>query len=96
MTIKIHPTAIVDSNAIIGDGTEIGAYSIIGPKVILGANCWIGNHVNLTGNTTLGENCKISELKKTWLRNSFSIDTYQHTSKVQTVDLRVNPKPNSH
>ncbi len=59
MTIKIHPTAIVDSNAIIGAGTEVGAYSIIGPKVVLGENCWIGNHVNLTGNTTFGSNCKV-------------------------------------
>ncbi|MEN9945945.1 MAG: hypothetical protein RLZZ293_331 [Pseudomonadota bacterium] len=56
---KIHPTAIIDPNATIGEGCEIGAYSIIGPKVVLGANCLIGNHVNLTGNTTIGEECKI-------------------------------------
>ncbi len=59
MAVKIHPTAIVDSNAVLGDGTEVGAYSIIGPKVVLGENCWIGNHVNLTGNTTIGKNTKI-------------------------------------
>ena len=59
MAVKIHPTAIVDSNAVLGDGTEIGAYSIIGPKVVLGENCWIGNHVNLTGKTTIGKNNKI-------------------------------------
>lgn len=59
MAVKIHPTAIVDSNAKLGDGTEVGAYSIIGPKVVLGENCWIGNHVNVTGNTTIGNNCKI-------------------------------------
>lgn len=59
MAIKIHPTAIVDGNAILGEGTEVGAYSIIDSKVVLGNNCWIGNHVNLTGNTTIGENTKI-------------------------------------
>ena len=59
MTIKIHPTAIVDSNATLGAGTEIGAYSIIGPKVVLGENCWVGNHVNITGNTNIGKNSKI-------------------------------------
>lgn len=59
MTTKIHPTAIVDSSALIGEGTEIGAYSIVGPKVIVGKDCWIGNHVNLTGNTTIGDKCKI-------------------------------------
>jgi UDP-N-acetylglucosamine acyltransferase len=59
MTTKIHPTAIVDKNAIIGEGSEIGAYAVIGPKVTLGNNCWIGNHANITGNTTIGENSKI-------------------------------------
>lgn len=59
MATKIHPTAIVDSSAVIGEGTEIGAYSIIGPKVILGKDCWIGNHVNITGNTQIGDKCKI-------------------------------------
>jgi UDP-N-acetylglucosamine acyltransferase len=59
MAVKIHPTAIVDSNAVLGDGTEIGAYSIIGPKVVLGENCWVGNHVNLTGNTVIGNHSKI-------------------------------------
>jgi UDP-N-acetylglucosamine acyltransferase len=59
MAVKIHPTAIVDSTAVLGEGTEIGAYSIVGPKVVLAENCWIGNHVNLTGNTTIGKNTKI-------------------------------------
>lgn len=56
---KIHPTAIIDSNAKIGSNCEIGAYSIIGPNVVLGNDCWIGNHVNVTGNTTIGDKCKI-------------------------------------
>ena len=59
MTVKIHPTAIVDSNAIIGENCEIGAYAVIGPKVVLGANCWIGNHTNITGNTNIGDNSRI-------------------------------------
>lgn len=59
MTIKIHPTAIVDEKAVLGSGTEVGAYSIIGPQVVLGENCWVGNHVNLTGNTDIGKNTKI-------------------------------------
>jgi UDP-N-acetylglucosamine acyltransferase len=59
MSLKIHPSAIVDKNAVLGTGVEIGAYSIIGPKVVIGDNCWIGNHANLTGNTTIGENSKI-------------------------------------
>lgn len=59
MAIKIHPTAIVDSKAVIGDDVEIGAYTIIGPDVVLEHNCWIGNHVNLTGSTNVGHDCRI-------------------------------------
>lgn len=56
---NIHPTAIVDQNAVIGEGVQIGAYSIIGPNVSLGDNCWIGPHVVIEGHTTIGEATRI-------------------------------------
>lgn len=59
MTYKIHPTAIIDKDATIGEGCEIGAYSVIGPKVVLGKDCFISNHVSITGNTTIGDGSKI-------------------------------------
>ncbi len=55
----IHPTAIVDSSAIVADDVEIGPYSIIGPDVTIGAGCWIGPHVVIKGPTTLGKDNKI-------------------------------------
>ena len=55
----IHPTALVDSQAEIGEGTQIGAFSIVGPKVKVGPECWIGPHVVLTGRTTIGRNNRI-------------------------------------
>jgi len=55
----IHPTAIVDSSAIVADDVEIGPYSIIGPDVTIGAGCWIGPHVVIKGPTTLGRDNKI-------------------------------------
>ena len=35
--MKIHPTAIIDSSAILADDVIVGAYSIIGAEVELGA-----------------------------------------------------------
>ena len=32
----IHPTAIVDPGAQLGEGVTIGPFSVIGPKVVLG------------------------------------------------------------
>ena len=35
MTNFIHPTAIVDNKASIGENVSIGPYSIIGPNVVI-------------------------------------------------------------
>jgi UDP-N-acetylglucosamine acyltransferase len=59
MAVTIHPTAIVDSAAQLGDGTTVGAYSIIGPHVVVGKDNWIGPHVVLEGHTTLGDSNKL-------------------------------------
>lgn len=55
----IHPTAIIDSSARIGNNVEIGPYSIVGADVEVGDNCVIGPHVVLRGPTVLGKNNRI-------------------------------------
>jgi UDP-N-acetylglucosamine acyltransferase len=59
MSLKIHPTAIVDKNAILHDDVEVGAYAVIGPKVEIDGGTTIGNHANITGCTKIGKNNKI-------------------------------------
>ena len=56
---NIHPTAIVDKNAKIGEGVEVGPYSIVGGDVELGAGVKLVNHVVLEGRTLIGENTTI-------------------------------------
>src|SRR5262249_21574887 len=58
MTTTIHSSAIVDPRAQIGDGCEIGPYSIIGPEVRLGDGCRLHSHVVLDGHTTIGPRCE--------------------------------------
>ena len=41
---SIHPSAIVDSNAQIGEKVQIGPYAIIGPNVRIGEGCSVGSH----------------------------------------------------
>jgi UDP-N-acetylglucosamine acyltransferase len=51
---QIHPTALVDSEAEIGDGTIIGPYCVVGAKVKLGPDCWMQHQVTLCGPLTTG------------------------------------------
>jgi len=51
---KIHQTAIVDSQAHIGDEVEIGPYSIVGAEAIIGAKCVIQSHVVIEGSVRMG------------------------------------------
>ena len=51
----IHPTAIIEEGAVIGEGTTVGPFSIIGSRVVLGKGNRIGPHVVITGHTRLGD-----------------------------------------
>lgn len=55
----IDPRAIVDPNANIADGVEIGPWSIIGPDVTIGEGTVIAPHVVVKGPTTIGKNNRI-------------------------------------
>ena len=51
----IHPTAIIDTQAALETGVEVGAYSIIGAGVRIGKGSKIHSHVVIQGRTILGE-----------------------------------------
>ena len=56
---SIHPTAIVEPGAELGDNVDVGPYCHIGPEVSLGAGSKLHSHVVLTGKTSIGEQCEI-------------------------------------
>jgi UDP-2-acetamido-3-amino-2,3-dideoxy-glucuronate N-acetyltransferase len=55
----VHPTAIVDEGAEIGEGTKIWHYSHICKGAKIGKNCNIGQNVYFAGGAKIGNNCKI-------------------------------------
>jgi UDP-N-acetylglucosamine acyltransferase len=59
MATKIHPTAVVDSQAELADGVEVGALAFVGPQVKLGEGTKIHHHATVEGNTTLGRQCEV-------------------------------------
>ena len=54
MGSTIHPTAIVEDGAELGEDVTVGPYSIIGAKVQIGDRTRIGPHVVIDGFTSLG------------------------------------------
>ena len=59
MTARIHPTAIVDENASIGDDVVIGPYCIVGSNVVVGNNVTLHDRVSVIGNTTLNDGVEV-------------------------------------
>jgi UDP-N-acetylglucosamine acyltransferase len=59
MGVKIHPTAIVDYKAQIGDNVEIGPYVSIDGDVIIGENTKIMNGAFIGKGARIGKNCVI-------------------------------------
>jgi UDP-N-acetylglucosamine acyltransferase len=55
----IHPTAIVDPKAEIGEGVEIGPYTVIEKGVIIDQGTRIGPHVIIREGTQIGKRCQI-------------------------------------
>jgi UDP-N-acetylglucosamine acyltransferase len=54
MSVRVHPTALVDPGAELGEGVEIGPYCLVGSGVRLGAGCWLQGHVNIEGPSEIG------------------------------------------
>ena len=55
----IHPTAIINPKAEIGEDVKIGPYSIVGENVKIGRGTQIMSHGVIQGWTEIGEDCRI-------------------------------------
>ena len=56
---KIHPTAIVEDGAQLGEDVEIGPYATIAADVKLGARTVVQQGAIIRGHSTIGEDCQI-------------------------------------
>ena len=54
MSVRIHPSAVVDPGASLGTDVDIGPFAIIGPSVIIGDGCQIAARATLERNVRLG------------------------------------------
>lgn len=59
MTVTIHPTAIVDEGARIGDGTHVWHWVHICAQAQIGRDCSFGQNVFVGNDVVIGNNVKI-------------------------------------
>jgi UDP-N-acetylglucosamine acyltransferase len=59
MAQQIHPTAIIEPGAQLGEDVIIGAYAFVGGKAVIGDGTVLHHHANVEGRTTIGRQCEI-------------------------------------
>jgi UDP-2-acetamido-3-amino-2,3-dideoxy-glucuronate N-acetyltransferase len=59
VNFKIHPSAVVDEGAVIGEGTAIWHFSHICSGAVIGKNCSLGQNVLVADKASLGNNVKV-------------------------------------
>ncbi|MEM7527359.1 MAG: acyl-ACP--UDP-N-acetylglucosamine O-acyltransferase [Pseudomonadota bacterium] len=57
--MTIHPTAIVEDGATLGEGVRIGAYAVVGAEVVLGDGVELFSHAVVAGRTTIGPRTRV-------------------------------------
>jgi len=56
---QIHPTAIVEEGAVLGNDVTVGPFAYIGPKVTIGDGTTVASHAVIEGKTTIGKHNRI-------------------------------------
>jgi UDP-2-acetamido-3-amino-2,3-dideoxy-glucuronate N-acetyltransferase len=58
-SFRVHPTAVIDEGATIGEGTAIWHFSHVMSGAVIGRNCNIGQNVVISPQAILGDNVKV-------------------------------------
>lgn len=59
MSVSVHPTALVDPAAELGDGTVVGPFVIVGPDVVTGPGCRLEARATLERYVRLGAGVQV-------------------------------------
>ena len=58
-SVKIHPSAVVDEGAVIGEGTGVWHFAHVCSGAVIGKNCSLGQNVLVADNAVLGDGVKV-------------------------------------
>jgi UDP-2-acetamido-3-amino-2,3-dideoxy-glucuronate N-acetyltransferase len=57
--MNIHPTAVVDEGAVIGEGTRVWHFTHVQSGAKVGKNCTLGQNVYVGSGAVIGDGCKL-------------------------------------
>ena len=57
--VFVHPSAIVDEGARLGEGMKVWHFSHVMPKAVIGKNCSLGQNCYVGNRVTLGDNVRV-------------------------------------
>lgn len=82
----IHPSAVIDEKANVGDGVFIGACAVISENAVIGANCAIHPQVFIGENVKIGKNCTLHPGVKIYRDSVIGNDCIFHAGAVIGAD----------
>ena len=59
MSAFVHPTAVVDEGAKLGEGTKVWHFCHVEGSAVIGRNCSIGQNAYVGSRTMIGDQCKL-------------------------------------
>ncbi len=59
MSVKVHPTAVLEGDITLEEGVEIGPYSYLSGEIFIGKGTKVGAYVRVEGRVRMGENNRI-------------------------------------
>lgn len=78
---KIHPTALIADQVVIGERVTIGPYCVIEPNVIIGADTTLGFGCYVRPYVLIGQKCQLGhavEVKQSWLCNEVKLPHFNY------------------
>jgi UDP-N-acetylglucosamine acyltransferase len=59
MSVHVHPLAVVDPGAVLGDGVRVGPFAVVGPEVEIGDDSEIGAGAQVYGPARIGRGNRV-------------------------------------
>lgn len=85
---SVHPSAVIEPDALVGAGTTVWHHSQIRSGAVVGEDCVLGKNVFVDGGATIGDRVKIQNNVSIYRGIELADDVFVGPSAVFTNDLR--------